>query len=355
MPHPLDRLALHVAYGARQLPRIAWFVGHGVAMRQLSRAAQRRGAAAPAAPRQAAGSTDRSRLFADLAALMRQDLANVERGIYPLPNDRDGSLPELLDRSRLFFTDLPDVQRRREQGRHSEVNSEPYAGKRPRYYLQNFHFQSGGWMTDGSARRYDTQVEVLFKGTANAMRRQALPPLHEAFARRDQRTLRLLDVGAGTGRLLDAVKQAWPRLPVLGIDLSEAYSREARKHLDRWSGTRMVVANAEQMPVPDASQDAVTSVFLFHELPPRVRRTVLAECARVLKPGGRLVIVDSLQTGDEPDYDGALAMFPRNFHEPYFTTYLAEDFAAMARDCGLTKVRDVRAFFSKVMVFDRLG
>ena len=33
-------------------------------------------------------------------------------------------------------------------------------GKRPRYYLQNFHFQSGGWMTDDSASRYDTQVEV---------------------------------------------------------------------------------------------------------------------------------------------------------------------------------------------------
>jgi hypothetical protein len=42
--------------------------------------------------------------------------------------------------------------------------------KRPRYYLQNFHYQSGGWMTDDSAERYDTQVEVLFNGTANATR-----------------------------------------------------------------------------------------------------------------------------------------------------------------------------------------
>ena len=55
-------------------------------------------------------------------------------------------------------------------------------------------------MTEDSARRYDTQVEVLFHGTANATRRQALPPLHEAFAGRDQRRLRLLDVGCGTGR-----------------------------------------------------------------------------------------------------------------------------------------------------------
>jgi hypothetical protein len=66
-------------------------------------------------------------------------------------------------------------------------------GRRSVYYLQNFHFQSGGWLTEESANRYDTQVEVLFKGTANAMRRQALPPLAEVFAGRDQRKLRVID------------------------------------------------------------------------------------------------------------------------------------------------------------------
>jgi hypothetical protein len=87
--------------------------------------------------------------------------------------------------------------------------------------LQNFHFQTGGWMTDDSASRYGTQVEVLFNGTANATRRQALPQLHEIFAGRDQRKLRLLDIGCGTARFLDFLKQAWPRLPALGLDMSE--------------------------------------------------------------------------------------------------------------------------------------
>ena len=81
-------------------------------------------------------------------------------------------------------------------------------------------------MTDDSARRYDTQVEVLFNGTANATRRQALPQLHEVFAGRDQRKLRLLDVGCGTGRFLDSLKQVWPRLPALGLDMSEPYGAE---------------------------------------------------------------------------------------------------------------------------------
>ena len=55
------------------------------------------------------------------------------------------------------------------------------------------------------------------------------------------------------------------------------------------------------IPLPDASQDIVTTVFLFHELPPEVRRRVAAEMARVLKPGGLLVFIDSLQMGDRPD------------------------------------------------------
>jgi ubiquinone/menaquinone biosynthesis C-methylase UbiE len=288
-----------------------------------------------------------------MALLLQQDLANVEAGIYPLPADHDGSILTLFHRSRLFFEDLPEIHRRRESNAHSEVLSEETHGKRPRYYLQNFHFQSGGWMTDDSAKRYDTQVEVLFNGTANAMRRQALPQLHEVFAGRDQRKLRLLDIGCGTGRFLDCLKQAWPRLPALGLDLSEPYLRHARRHLRRWSKINLAVGNAESLPLPDESHDAVTSIFLFHELPPKVRRTVFRECARVLKPGGRLVLVDSLQRGDRPDYEGLLELFPQNYHEPYYESYSTEDFSALAMSCGLTPVRDVQAFVSKVMVFDK--
>jgi ubiquinone/menaquinone biosynthesis C-methylase UbiE len=105
----------------------------------------------------------------------------------------------------------------------------------------------------------------------------------------------------------------------------------------------------------DESQDAAISIFMFHELPPKVRHRVFREFARVLKPCGRLVIVDSLQLGDEPDYDGMLELFPHNYHEPYYASYLREDFRSIATACGLTHTRDVNAFVSKVMVFDKVG
>jgi ubiquinone/menaquinone biosynthesis C-methylase UbiE len=259
----------------------------------------------------------------------------------------------LIHRSRLFFEDLPNIHRRRERRAYNEVLSSATRGKRPSYYLQNFHFQSGGWMTDDSAERYDTQVEVLLNGAANAIRRQALPQLHEAFAGRDQRKLRLLDIGCGTGRFLDFVKQTWPRLQTIGLDMSEAYLKYAQRHLKRWTRTGLVAGKAEAIPLPDNSQDAVTNTFLFHELPPKVRRITIRECARVLKPGGRLVILDSLQRGDHPDYDGLLELFPQNYHEPYYSSYITEDVAALAEDCDLKPVRNVKAFVSKVMVFDK--
>jgi ubiquinone/menaquinone biosynthesis C-methylase UbiE len=259
----------------------------------------------------------------------------------------------MLDRSRLFFGDLPNIDKRRKRNGTREVLTAQTRGRRPGYYLQNFHFQSGGWLTDDSAERYDTQVEVLFRGTANAMRRQALPPLGEIFNGRDQRKLRLIDLGCGTGRFLDFVKQAWPRLPAVGIDLSEPYIRHARRHLKRWARINFMVANAEDIPLPDKSCDAVTSIFMMHELPPKVRRTVIREAARVLKPHGRLILIDSLQRGDEPDYDAILGRFPQSYHEPFFESYVGEDFRSIARRCALIHRHDIKAFVSKVMVFDK--
>ena len=118
------------------------------------------------------------------------------------------------------------------------------------------------------------------------------------------------------------VKVNWPRLHVTGLDLSPHYLDAARRTLAPWSRTRFVEGVAEAMPFADGEFDIVTCIYLFHELPPRVRAAVAREIARVLRPGGTLILVDSLQTGDEPDYDAMLDSFPILFHEPYYASYL---------------------------------
>jgi ubiquinone/menaquinone biosynthesis C-methylase UbiE len=138
-----------------------------------------------------------------------------------------------------------------------------------------------------------------------------------------------------------------------GLDLSEAYIGYARHHLRRWSRINLIVANAEAIPAPSNSCDAVTNIFMMHELPPKVRRTVIGEAARILRPGVRLILVDSVQRGDIPQYDAMLDWFPTSYHEPYYQSYLDESFPMIADHCGLEHRSDTKAYVSKVMVFDK--
>lgn len=293
---------------------------------------------------------DRQRLLHDLRALLRQDWRNIDAGYYAPPTGELGSPLTGLRRAADFFADLEAVEKRRHGApgeRRLEVpNSDCY----PRYYLQKFHFQSDGYLSSASAARYDHQVEVLFGGAAAAMRRQALVPLKPALAGRAGG--RLLDIGCGTGRFLRAVKANYPRLSVTGLDLSPYYLSLATGELAPWSRVRLTQGAAEAMPFADAEFDAVTAVYLFHELPPRVRRAAIAEIRRVLKPGGVLVIVDSLQKGDESDYDTMLDFFPAAFHEPYYASYLREDFDLLTRR-GFTACGRTLAYFSKVLSYRR--
>ena len=137
--------------------------------------------------------------------------------------------------------------------------------------------------------------------------------------------------------------------------MSEAYIRHAKRELKRWSWmTRFIVGKAEAIPLPDNGQDAVTGIFLFHELPgPGYDVPSFANVPGSLHPVGDWCSLTLLQRGDRPDYEGLLELFPQNYHEPYYETYTNEDFRALATDCGLAYIRTVNAFVSKVMVFDK--
>ena len=194
------------------------------------------------------------------------------------------------------------------------------------------------------------QVETLFYGVAGAMRRAALRPLAAFMKGKDQRKVDLLDVACGTGRFLREVRLAYPAIRAQGIDLSRAYLDEARRHLSGLRAVKLIQANAENIPHQDVSCDIVTSCYLYHELPPEVRRRVTAEIARVLKPGGILIFLDSLQIGDRPGWDGLVEAFPHRFHEPYYEHYASDDLICMFRSAKLEVQATFTAFLSKVIV-----
>jgi ubiquinone/menaquinone biosynthesis C-methylase UbiE len=144
--------------------------------------------------------------------------------------------------------------------------------------------------------------------------------------------------------------RAFPVMPMTGVDLSAAYIETARENLADRRKIELMEGNAEALPIADASQDIVTSIFLYHELPEDVRRRVTAETLRVLKPGGIYVLIDSLQWADREGYDGLLEAFPVRFHEPYYENYLGDDLAALFAASGFEDVKTTLAFLSKVVV-----
>lgn len=332
-----------IRYATWQAGRVAYFTGQYLAARRFAletvdeedKAYQPQGAL-----------PGRDGLLEGLRDLFRRDWDNVAQGVYPLPKPLAGPVTALKN-SRAYLADLVPITERRKRGGHFDVRAEAgiVEGDYPAYYLQNFHYQSGGWLTDDSAAVYDHQVEVLFTGAADAMRRMALPHLKAALAGSQQRP-RVLDVATGTGRFLHWLKRTVPRAKLTALDLSPAYLDRVREFAP---STQCVQAPAEDMPFPDGLYDAVTCVYLFHELPPKIRPLVAQEIARVLRPGGTALIVDALQTGDTPSFDGLLEMFPRRFHEPYFTSYLQEDISALFP--ALTLLHQEAAFLSKIFVF----
>lgn len=81
-----------------------------------------------------------------------------------------------------------------------------------------------------------------------------------------------------------------------------------------------------------------------------MRRRVTAEIARVLKPGGLFVFIDSLQMGDKPGWDGLIEAFPVRFHEPYYRHYAIDDLDGMFNGAGLKAQSKSHSFLSKMMV-----
>ena len=343
MSSPISR----ALYRLSQSARVAWFGGHHILANRLGR----RTAFAEGGVKVETDYPNRRLFLGEMQKLFERDWKNIEDGIYAAPAALDrgavGSLRNSID----FLRDVPEVARRRRDHVHDEVKAEDPRQGMPDYYMQNFHFQSGGWLTEDSAKRYDFQVETLFGGTADAMRRQALVPIAEFMKGRDQRTTNLLDVATGTGRFLTGVKDNWPKLNVTALDLSSAYLDHARKELKAWRDVRFLEANAETMPLLNASQDIVTCIYLFHELPPEVRPVVASEIARVLKPGGLFVLVDSIQPGDTPGFEALTEFFPQAFHEPYYASYLEWDITAAFTEAGLKPASSTPAFLSKVAAF----
>jgi ubiquinone/menaquinone biosynthesis C-methylase UbiE len=281
-------------------------------------------------------------------ALLERDLENVRHGCYPRDLLYQFPLFEYLGQVPEALIDVPRVLLRRYRGKYRDLPRRVDRRDYPKYYLRTFHWQTDGWLSDHSARLYDATVEFLFGGTADVMRRMAIPPVVASVA--GLRKPRVLDVACGTGRFLGQLGAALPRAKLYGLDLSPHYLKKASALLSGAGNVSLAVDNAEALPFADGFFDAVTSVFLFHELPSDARRNVAAEAWRVLKPGGRFVVCDSAQLSDSGHIADVLNAFHRSYHEPYYKGYLRDDLARVLAQVGFEVEESAPWLVSKVVV-----
>jgi ubiquinone/menaquinone biosynthesis C-methylase UbiE len=116
----------------------------------------------------------------------------------------------------------------------------------------------------------------------------------------------VLEVGCGTGSLLMSIKRTQPGVDVTGLDPDpKALSRASRKADAARVAIRLDRGFSDEQPYPDASFDRVFSCFMFHHLTGvEEKQQTLREIRRVLRPGGRLHLLDFVQ--DEPGKSGGL-------------------------------------------------
>ncbi|MBL9118945.1 MAG: methyltransferase domain-containing protein [Phycisphaerae bacterium] len=151
---------------------------------------------------------------------------------------------------------------------------------------------------DRWADHYDVALGQYSKATL-AMAVRLLEPLPR----------RILDVACGTGLLTESLAAAFRRrqndpagepecrpgsLEVIGIDVSESMLRKARERVRSYTSDRVRArfyrGRAEEIPLPDHSMQAIVIANAFHLI--RDPEASLAECRRVLVPGGSLVVID---------------------------------------------------------------
>jgi ubiquinone/menaquinone biosynthesis C-methylase UbiE len=244
------------------------------------------------------------------------------------------------------------IFRRKFKKKNKEFSAEEFEFLKdiPEYSRENYRFKSGGYLDKNSAFVYEHQLELLFLGAADAMRRMMLVLLKKNYRYSEGEGLRFLELGCGTGRFTYFLKLAFPKAKVVVVDLSYPYLKEAQVRLKDFDRVDFIQSDVSDLPFKDERFDAVLSCFLFHELPLDIRRKVLAESFRVLNSQGVFALVDSLQKNDNKELNWVLNLFSQSFHEAYYDNYLMNSIEGLIKNIGFENIESETGFLSKALI-----
>jgi len=165
------------------------------------------------------------------------------------------------------------------------------------------------------ARRYDLLNHLL---SANLDRRWRQRTALAAMPSRDRKVedtspITVVDVCTGTGDLAVEVLRRVPRAHVVACDYCRPMLERARDKLARLGlarRTALIEADVLALPLPDASADAATCAFGLRNLDEPAR--CLAEMVRILRPGGRVAILEFHRPRDQGALAGLFGLYFRH-------------------------------------------
>jgi ubiquinone/menaquinone biosynthesis C-methylase UbiE len=133
----------------------------------------------------------------------------------------------------------------------------------------------------------------------------------------ENRARQVLDLGCGGGQAVLRLKEHYPHLQLTGIDLSETLIERAQARAQHQGGAvQFAVANAQALPFADESFDVVYSFGSVKHWPEPLKG--IAECWRVLKAGGELLLTDNISDATREQFVSFynLAHFPKRLEKP---------------------------------------
>jgi len=158
--------------------------------------------------------------------------------------------------------------------------------KYPRWYLHRWHFLPEGYLSARSAAGYENVIRrVYYQGTDARLNRSVVGELEGLNPGS------ILEVGCGPGRLLEAISEAGFSEGLVGVDLSPYLLERAARRLDGRT-VRLAHADGLTLPAAEGSFDVAVAAHYVGHLPRALRGRALKEIARVVRPGGHVILID---------------------------------------------------------------
>lgn len=219
----------------------------------------------------------------------------------------------------------------------------------PPDYLRahQIHGQPGGYLLDRTSSTGDLGAGVLYEAGGN------LYALGQGIGKKDSKAQRLishirarwpdleigriLELGCAAGAQSSDYPLAFPDADCHALDASAAMLRYARARSEELgAAVHFHQGDAAALPFPDGYFDLVVSHNLFHEVAAAHVPQILAECHRVLRPGGGVMHQDvPIQIARLDPWMQALSAWQRdNNDEPFWMDFASADFASGLADAG---------------------